>query len=40
MSFRAKKFVERNEMVRFQLDNIIRLPANTQPLEKMDINLQ
>ena len=30
MSFRAKEFLERNEMVRFQLDNAIRIPANGQ----------
>ena len=27
-------------MVRFQLDNVIRLPTNTQRQGKMDINLQ
>ena len=34
MSFRAKEFLERNEMVRFQLDNVIRLPGNGQRQEK------
>ena len=27
MSFRAKSFIERNEMARFQLDNTIGIPA-------------
>ena len=34
MSFRAKEFLERNETVRFQLDNAIRIPANGQHQEK------
>ena len=34
MSFRAKEFLERNEMVRFQLYNPIRSPGNGQPQEK------
>ena len=34
MPLRAKEFVERNEMVRFQLDNVVRLPSNPQPQEK------
>ena len=33
MSFRAKEFLERNELVRFQFDNAIRLPGNGQPHE-------
>ena len=33
MSFRAKEFLERNEMVRFQLDYAIRLPGNGQHQE-------
>ena len=34
MSSRAKEFLERNELIRFQLDNAIRLPANNQHQEK------
>ena len=34
MSFRAKEFLERNELVRFQLDNAKRLPGNGQHQEK------
>ena len=40
MSFRAEEVLERNELVRFQLDNAIRIHANGQDQEKMDINSQ
>ena len=42
MSFRAKELLERNEMMRFQLDNPIRIPALNSGLhqEKMGINSQ
>ena len=40
MSFRIKEFLERNELVRFQLNNAIRTPANGQHQEKIVTNVQ
>ena len=41
MAFRTSEFLQRNELVRFQLDDVIRAP---QPMvnirRKMDIHLQ
>ena len=34
MAFRASKYVQRNELIRFQLDNVIQIPANGQHQEK------
>ena len=34
MTFRASKYVQRNELIRFQLDNVIKIPANGQHQEK------
>ena len=30
MAFRSSEYLKRNELVRFQLDNVIRAPANAQ----------
>ena len=30
MSFRSSEFLQRNELVRFELDDVIRAPANGQ----------
>ena len=40
MAFRTSEFLQRNELVRFQLDDVIRAPGNGQHQEKMDIHLQ
>ena len=40
MAFRTGEFLQRNELVRFQLDDVIRAPANGQHQEKMDIHLR
>ena len=34
MSFRTSEFLQRNELVRFQLDDVIRAPPNGQPQTK------
>ena len=34
MSFRTSEFLQRNELVRFQLDDVIRALENNQPQEK------
>ena len=34
MAFRASEFLQRNELVRFQLDDVIRAPANGQHQQK------
>ena len=34
MAFRTSKYLQRNELVRYQLDNAIRLPGNDQSQEK------
>ena len=34
MAFRSSENLQRNEYVRFQLDDAIRAPANNQRLEK------
>ena len=34
MSFRTSEFLQRNELVRFQLDDVIRAPENNQPQDK------
>ena len=34
MSFRTSEFLQRNELVRFQLDNVIKAPENNQPQDK------
>ena len=34
MAFRASKYVQRNELIRFQLDDVIQIPANGQHQEK------
>ena len=34
MAFRTSEFLQRNELVRFQLDDVIRAPANGQHQEK------
>lgn len=38
MSFRSRKFLQGYEYVRYQLDEVIRLPGNNQHQQKMDIN--
>ena len=41
MAFRSPKNVQRNELVRFQLESNIRAPANTaEQQKKMVVNLQ
>ena len=40
MAFRSPENVQRNELVRFQLESNIRAPANATEQQKMDINLQ
>ena len=30
MAFRSSEYLQRNELVRYQLDDVIRLPGNTQ----------
>ena len=40
MAFRSSEYLQRNELVRFQLDDVIRAPANGQHQDKNDINLQ
>ena len=45
MSFRTSEFLQRNELVRFQLDDVIRAPPPPPPpiiniRIKMDIHLQ
>lgn len=39
MAFRSPENVQRNELVRFQLESNIRAPANGSELQKMGINL-
>ena len=39
MAFRSPENVQRNELVRFQLESNIRAPANTAEQQKMVINL-
>ena len=34
MTFRSSDYLQRNELVRFQLDDVIRLPANAQQQDK------
>ena len=34
MAFRSSEFLQRNEYVRFQLDDVIRTPGNNQHQEK------
>ena len=34
MAFRSNEYLQRNELVRFQLDDAIRAPANGQPQQK------
>ena len=34
MSFRSSEYLQRNELVRFQLDDVIRIPANNQHQQK------
>jgi len=34
MSFRTSEFLQRNELVRYQLDDVDRLPANNQNQQK------
>ena len=34
MSFRTSEFLQRNELVRFQLDDVIGAPENNQPQDK------
>ena len=34
MSFRSSEYLQRNELVRFQLDDVIRMPANNQHQNK------
>ena len=36
MSFRTSEFLQRNEMIRFQLDDVIRTPGNRQHQIKND----
>ena len=40
MAFRSNEYLQRNELVRFQLDDVIRAPANGQHQTKMVINSQ
>ena len=30
MAFRSNEYLQRNELVRFQLDDVIRIPANNE----------
>ena len=30
MAFRSSEYLQRNELVRYQLDDVIRLPVNAQ----------
>ena len=39
MAFRSPENVQRNELVRFQLESNIRAPANAAEQQKMVINL-
>ena len=39
MAFRSPENVQRNELVRFQLESNIRAPANGSEPQKMGINL-
>ena len=34
MAFRSNEYLQRNELVRFQLDDVIRAPDNGQPQTK------
>ena len=34
MAFKSSEYLQRNEFVRFQLDDVIRAPANNQHQEK------
>ena len=36
MAFRRSEYLQRNEYVRFQLDDVIRAPGNNQHQEKTD----
>lgn len=40
MAFRSRKYMQRNELVRYQLDDVIRAPGNNHHQKRMDINLQ
>ena len=40
MAFRSSEYLQRNELVRYQLDDVIRSPGNNQLKSKMVINLQ
>ena len=40
MAFRSPENVQRNELVRVQLESDIRAPANNAEQQKMVINLQ
>ena len=40
MAFRTSEHLQRYELVRFQLDDVIRIPANGQHQDKMDISLR
>ena len=35
MAFRSIEFLQRNELVRYQLDDVIRAPANGQHQQKI-----
>ena len=34
MAFRSSEYLQRNELVRYQLDDVLRLPGNNQPQDK------
>ena len=38
-TFRTSKYVQRNELIRFQLDDVIQIPA-VSTKRKMDISLR
>ena len=40
MAFRSSEYLQRYELVRFQLDDIIGAPKNNQYQEKNETNLQ
>ena len=40
MAFRSSEYLQRNELVRYQLDDVIRLPGDNQHQVKNSINLQ
>ena len=39
MSFRSSEYLQRYKLVQFQLDDVIRMPANDQHQQKMVISL-